>query len=152
MRRGQLTLLLLAFGLSFGCIDEPSIDNSTPARVEVVDAVSHPSAGAPVGVVYLRVLNHAVKGERLLSAKASVAKSAELHETVASGDMMRMIHHPEGFDISSQSELTLAAGGKHIMLTGLAHQLEEGASFDLELVFEQAGPIQVVVPVRPRAH
>lgn len=145
-----LALLLLSLGLGFGCGNEPSKARPGATGVEVVDVVSHPSAGAPVGVVYLRVLNHGDEAERLVRATSGVAASAELHETVSKGDMMRMIHHPDGFAIPPRSELILASGGKHIMLTGLSQQLEEGEPFDLELLFEHAGEMSVVVPVRPR--
>jgi copper(I)-binding protein len=63
-----------------------------------------------------------------------------------------MIHHPAGFEIAPGSELTLTAGGKHIMLTGLSGKLEAGSTFNLELLFEQTGTVKIAVPIRPRSH
>jgi copper(I)-binding protein len=39
-------------------------------------------------------------------------------------------------------------GGHHVMLTGLGKALVEGQTFELELMFEVAGPRKVVVVVR----
>lgn len=141
-----------AFGLAacLGCSDDSVKPVVPEAAIEVVDPYSHPNAGAPVGVVYLRVENHGEETDRLLGATTPIAKAAELHETVMEGDRMRMIHHPGGFPVPSHGEVELVAGGKHIMLTGLSAKLEDGTSFALDLEFERAGHLTVVVPVRSR--
>jgi periplasmic copper chaperone A len=113
---------------------------------------SHPSAGAPVGVVYLTAINQGGSADRLVSVTADIATSAELHETIESDGRMKMKHHPVGFKIAPGSELSLAAGGKHIMLTGLTAKLEAGSTFNLELLFEQTGIVEIAVPIRPRSH
>lgn len=152
VRIGKSLLLFVVLGLAVGCSDEIPTPGTEAAQVEVIDAVSHPSAGAPVGVVYLRAINLGAREERLVGVSSSISEAAELHETVADGNMMRMIHRKEGFEFAPNTELTLAPGGKHIMLTGLAKKLEAGDSFVLDLVFERAGRVGVEVPVRPRAH
>jgi copper(I)-binding protein len=113
---------------------------------------SHPSAGAPVGVVYLTAINQGGSADRLVSVTADIATSAELHETIERDGRMKMIHNPAGFEIAPGSELTLTAGGKHIMLTGLSGKLEAGSTFNLELLFEQTGTVKIAVPIRPRSH
>ena len=145
-------LISLISGICFAlaCSGEPPV--SEPARVEVVDVYSHPSAGAPVGVVYLKAINQGGSADRLVSVTADIATSAELHETIENDGRMKMIHHPAGFAIAPGSELTLTAGGKHIMLTGLAGKLEAGSTFNLELLFEQTGTVKIAVPIRPRSY
>lgn len=150
-RIGKWLWLSIALGLVLGCGDSAPKPTAPTVEVEVLDAVSHPSAGAPVGVVYLRAMNRGNQAERLVSVSSSVSKTAELHETLEDGGMMRMIHRKDGFEFAANDELTLEAGGKHIMLTGLSKKLETGDSFELELVFEHAGRIRVNVPIRPRA-
>ena len=116
----------------------------------MVDAVSHPSAGAPVGVVYLEVRNPGKQDDRLVSVSSPAASSAMLHETVRDGDMARMKHASQGFKVPAGGNLKLAPGGKHVMLMGLVEPLVEGQTISLTLRFQQAGELSVEVPVRPR--
>jgi hypothetical protein len=43
---------------------------------------------------------------------------------------------------------TLNLGGQHLMLIGLTGRLEEGQTFPLDLHFEKAGIVKVVVTVK----
>lgn len=122
-----------------------------PAAIEVLQARTHPNAGVPVGVVYLQLHNRANHDDRLLRVETKAAKRAELHESVAEGDRVRMRHHPEGFPVAAGGELLLQPGGKHVMLMQLAQDLEVGGSIEITLVFERAGRLDVHVPVQPRA-
>lgn len=125
----------------------PSTPN-TPS-LEVVSAGSHPSAGK-VGVIYLKIVNHTDRPDRLIAATTPAAARVEFHETTVDGDMVRMTPRPLGFEIARTGQLVLENGGKHIMLIGLVKPLRSGGWIELELVFEHADPVQVRVPVRPR--
>ena len=124
----------------------------TPAAagIEIADAVSHPSAGAAVGVIYLRIINSSNRSDRLISAKTPAANMAEFHETLLDGDFVRMKHRPNGFEIAPGDEIVLESGGKHIMLMQLTAPLSNGGWIDLELIFEHADKVLVKVPIRPR--
>jgi len=143
---------MLVFCILTGCDTGPAEPNPGEREIDVFDPVSHPNAGAPVGVVYFRIRNNALSPDRLIRVETPAASKAELHETVANGDLMRMIHRPDGFEISAGGELVFESGGKHVMLTGLVGQLKEGSSIKLDLVFARAGAVHVVVPIRPRAY
>jgi copper(I)-binding protein len=123
---------------------------STPS-LKLVSAVSHPSAGAAVGVIYLHILNPTERDDRLVAVVTAAAARAEFHETVVEGDFVRMIPKPEGFEIARAAELVLESGGKHIMLLGLTEPLESGGTIELELVFEHGGRLEIRVPIRPRS-
>lgn len=123
--------------------------SSTPG-LEIVSAVSHPSAGT-VGVIYLKIANHTDRADRLIAAQTSAAARVEFHETTVDGDMVRMTPRPEGFEIATVGQLVLESGGKHIMLIGLVEPLKSGGSIELELVFDHADPARVRVPILPRS-
>lgn len=77
------------------------------------------------------------------------------HDTMGGG----MAPTPEGFammgmrevgsiDVPAGSTVSLEPGGLHIMLIGLATDLQPGDTYDLTLVFEAAGERTVTVEVR----
>jgi len=105
---------------------------------------------------------------------AAIAKTAEIHETVASTGSMgsdttmmggaattmmssdsapaAMTMQPvDKIDLKAGTAVTLAPGGYHIMLMDLAKPLVAGDTFTLELVFEKAGTQAVTFTVRDDA-
>ena len=76
------------------------------------------------------------------------AKTAELHETVDENGVMKMVHHPEGWEIPAGGTLELKPGGKHIMLIGLTAPLVAGEKIKVTLNFEKAGAQTIDVPVK----
>jgi copper(I)-binding protein len=103
--------------------------------------------------VYLTLFNTGV-ADKLVSVATPAASMAMIHESrivdgVATMDMKHTLDIPAG------GTVTMAPGGLHVMLTGLAAPLKEGEQIDLELVFEKAGAMKVSVPVsgftKPRA-
>jgi periplasmic copper chaperone A len=84
--------------------------------------------------------------DRLVAASTSVAKKAELHTMTMAGMVMKM-RPVAGVDIPAGQPVTLAPGGYHIMLMGLAKPLTAGQSFPLTLTFAKAGTRTVDVAV-----
>lgn len=102
---------------------------------------------ANTGAGYMAVMNHGTAAERLLGASAEVSERVELHDHIRDGDMMRMIH-VDAIDIPPGETVAFEPGGLHIMFIGLHAPLEEGAEFPVTLEFEQAGAVELMVPVR----
>ncbi len=116
--------------------------------VQVQNAWARASAGqSATAVAYLTLRSHAGT-DRLLSASTPSAAKAELHETSQAGGVARM-RPVADLPLPPGQPVTLAPGGLHIMLTGLAQPLRAGESFSLTLHFAQAPPVTVQVPVRP---
>jgi len=103
--------------------------------------------GIGMGVVYLKIHNNSTKSDRLLKLKASVASSAEVHRTEIVEGVARM-REVSVLHVAASERLEFAPGGMHIMLMGLKKPLVEGQKFNLELLFEVAGPRKVTVVVR----
>jgi copper(I)-binding protein len=101
---------------------------------------------ASVGVVYLSITNRGKEPDRLLGAASPVAASVEIHETRASLGMMRM-RPVAAVDLPPGQSVRFESGGTHIMLVGLKHALIPNAQFPLELKFDRAGVLRVVVRV-----
>jgi copper(I)-binding protein len=60
---------------------------------------------------------------------------------------MRMMEVEEGFAIPAGGSHALARGGDHVMFLGLTRSLEHGDTVTVTLTFEQAGDVEVEIPV-----
>jgi copper(I)-binding protein len=117
--------------------------------ISVVDSWARPSPqDGGNGAAYAVILNGLDRPIRLVGATTAAAGSVELHETSKENDVMRMVHHPEGFEIGSGEILVLEPGGKHMMLIGLTAPLTAGESATIQLLFEGIEPMTIDVPVR----
>ncbi len=129
-----------------GVIAIPSI---ALADIVVQDAYAR-SAGsmAKAGAAFMMLENTGPSADRLIDAKSDAAVKIELHTHIDQGDgVMKMTHVPEGFEIPAGSMIALKRGGKHVMFMGLKNAWSQGDMINLTLVFEQAGEINVQVPV-----
>jgi hypothetical protein len=102
---------------------------------------------AKVGVVYFTLSNDTRKSDRLLKLSTPVASKAEVHRTEVLDGIARM-REVAILHVDAGQTLEFGPGGMHVMLTGLKQPLAAGTAFDLELLFEIAGPRKVRVEVR----
>lgn len=110
----------------------------------------HEDEGDPAGVtgvVYMTIENDTDADDRLLSVSSPVAEAAEIHQTTTDDGVMRM-RMQESLDIPAGDTVPLEPTGLHIMLIDLTRNLNEGDTFDVELEFEQHGPMTVISTVR----
>lgn len=141
----------------------------TSGSIEVTEAWARTSpAMAEAGAAYMLISNGTGTDDALVgvSVGPTVAATAEIHETVAMGPetdesghmapsttgahMMEM-RPVNRLDIPAGESVTLAPGGYHIMLLGLASPLEAGSTIEIVLTFEQAGEVVVTTEVRDTA-
>lgn len=119
-----------------------------PQSISIEGAMSRAALEGNNGAAFFTIINPAPEADRLMSVASDVAQSAEIHETIDDGGVMKMIPQPQGFEVPARGRLELKTGGKHIMLMGLKESLEVGDTFQLTLNFEKAGPITIIVPVK----
>jgi copper(I)-binding protein len=132
-----LFLALLFTSQAFGAIQ---VDN---AKARATFAM------AQTGAAYLTLHNTGDKSDRLtaVSVPASVAAMVELHTVEMQNDMMRMRQLENGIALAPNETVTLAPGGFHVMLMGLAGPLEVGTNISMTLHFEYADDQTITVPV-----
>ncbi len=117
--------------------------------------IGHPyarvtAAGQPIGGGYL-TLDNKGRDDKLLSARAAVSASVELHSMSMEGDVMRM-REVDSVALPSGKKVELKPGGFHIMFVGLKAPLKAGDKFPMTLKFEKAGEVEVMVSVEaPKA-
>jgi len=132
------------------CLAAAVVGAATAAAAEpplrVLDAWARATPpGAENGAVYLRIVNHGA-GDRLVGARTSAARAAEIHTSATSGGLVEMRRVDE-LRIDAGATVELAPGGTHVMLVGLASRLDAGAHVDLTLLFANAGEVVVDVAV-----
>lgn len=109
--------------------------------------------GAMASAAYMTIANTGETADRLIDARAAVARRVEIHTHVIEDGVAKM-RRIDGVEIAPGETATLEPGGLHVMLMGLVGPLDDGDAVALTLVFEQAGERTVDAPVialRPRA-
>ena len=106
--------------------------------------------GAKTAAVYMMIRNKGDKPDRLIAMETDIADSAELHLMATDNGIMTM-RHLEGVDIPAAGAAEMAPHGLHIMLIGLKKPLAEYGTFDMTLIFEQAGRVKIEIEVQEMA-
>ncbi|MFI5234534.1 MAG: copper chaperone PCu(A)C [Gemmatimonadales bacterium] len=108
-----------------------------------------PVIGGPGGV-YFTITAHGV-GDTLLAVTTPVADSAQIHATMARGEVL-MMAPTAAVPIPAGATVRFAPGGRHVMLLGLHRTLIAGDSFPVELIFRRAGRLTVSAHLADYAH
>jgi copper(I)-binding protein len=103
--------------------------------------------GVTVGVVYFSLRNGTGRSDRLLKLSTPAATKVEVHRTEVLDGIARM-REVAVLHVEAGQTLAFEPGGMHIMLIGLRKPLVAGSAYDLDLLFEVAGPHKVKVAVR----
>jgi copper(I)-binding protein len=103
--------------------------------------------GVTVGVAYFTLKNDTGKPDRLLRISSPVASKVQVHRTEILDGIARM-REVAVLHVDAGQTLEFAPNGMHVMLTGLKQPLVEGKTFEIELLFEVAGPRAVKVAIR----
>ena len=103
--------------------------------------------GVTVGVVYFTLKNDTGKSDRLLKISSPIAAKVQVHRTEIQDGMARM-REVAVLHVDANQTVEFAPNGMHVMLMGLSKPLVEGQKFELEFLFEVAGPRKIQVAVR----
>ncbi len=135
------------------CAALAAVSLAVPALAEstivVEDAYARSAAKmATAGAAFMMIQNQGDTDDRLVSATSDVSERVELHtHEIDSDGVAKMMEVEEGFVIPAGESHMLKRGGDHVMFMGLKAPLEHGDMVPVTLVFEQAGEVQVEVPV-----
>lgn len=99
--------------------------------------------GATVAAGYFVLKNTGTTPDRLVSASASFAGRAEIHEMGMKDGVMTMRPLPDGVAIPAGGTVALKPGSYHLMFLDLKSPLKEGTMVDGTLTFERAGSVPV---------
>lgn len=122
------------------------------ATVKVEYPFARPSLGAAKNsAAFMTLVNTADKPDALIKAEGDVAERVELHthlHKTIDGRMVMQMRPVEKMDIPAKGTTQLKPGGLHVMLIGVKRPLKPGDSFTLKLIFQNAAPVTITVPVK----
>ncbi len=142
----RATLISLAAACCMTAVPALSQDAKT-ANLEISGGFTRASpkmAHAGAGFMTIRSLGAA---DRLLGFASPACERPELHTHLHDNGVMRM-RQVDAIDIPAGGEAVLQPGGLHLMFIGLNGQLAEGDTVPVTLIFEQAGEVQISLPVK----
>ncbi|HVZ13235.1 MAG TPA: copper chaperone PCu(A)C [Bauldia sp.] len=103
--------------------------------------------GAPTGGGYLTIVNHGATPDVLLAAATPDAASTELHSMTMVNGVAQMRAITDGVPIPAGGSITFDPNGMHVMFVQLSHQLEQGGTVPVTLVFKNAGQVTIDMPI-----
>lgn len=113
---------------------------ASPIRIE--NPWSRATApGQVVGGGFMTIANTANTTDRLVSATSPVAAEVQIHNTSMDGGVMRMRQLTDGLEIPANGKVELKPRSLHLMFMQLKAPLVAGATFPVQLQFEQAGTV-----------
>lgn len=105
-------------------------------------------ANAASGAAFMGILNQTNTEDRLIAARSDIAARVEIHTHIEdSNGVMRMVEVKDGIVVPANGMAMLQRGGDHVMFMGLTQSLAQGDEVNVTLVFENAGEIEVTIPV-----
>ena len=139
-----------AIGLTALLLAVPATSNDKVTRfgdltIEDAWAREAPPTAMASGA-FLTIRNTGESDDRLIAASSDISDMTELHTTINDDGVMKM-RHVEAIEVPAGGTASLAPGGDHVMLMGLTESLVEGTWIALRLEFEQAGEVEISVPV-----
>lgn len=146
MKLSALAVLISAAVLLTGPVHAHE-DEVPGLRIEGAFARASASPAIPTGAVYLTVRNHEDVAARLIGVETPASDRAEMHTHVMQNGAMMMVEIDGGVEIPPGGAAVFEPGHNHIMLMGLAAPLTEGESLMLTLIFADADPVMVQVPI-----
>jgi hypothetical protein len=127
-------LLLPALGLAADVLVEDPYARAVPP-------------GQPNSAVFMALTNTGEAARALVAAESEAAATVELHTHSMQDGMMRM-RRIERIELPDGQRVVLEPGGLHVMLIGLAEQLQPGMDVALTLIFDDGSRMPVTAPVR----
>ncbi len=104
--------------------------------------------GAPTAAAFMVIHNHGGAPDRLVGITSNIAERTELHTHITDDNgVMQMTEVEEGFDLPTDGTIEMKRGSHHVMFMGVSAPLEDGQTFPVTLIFENAGEVVVDVTV-----
>lgn len=142
-----VVLALTALGLGLAAGSGAAKTETGSITVENAWARATPK-GAKVAAGYLTIKNDSDAPDRLISARADFAETAEIHQTKMVDGVAQMRPVTDGVSIPAKDKVMFEPNGYHLMFMELAGPLSEGETVRGELTFERAGSVAVTFQVK----
>jgi|TARA_B110000914_G_scaffold85834_1_gene75542 copper(I)-binding protein len=110
--------------------------------------VKQPMPGMQMSVGFVDIENTTTKALRLIAVRSPFSMKSELHEMVMVDNVMQMRHADDGWVIAPGASISLAPGGKHVMLMGVKSYEQDQTQTQLEFHIENMGWVSVAASLK----
>lgn len=146
--RYSLTMLLAVLIASVGVVSAQHDHHGTPESHDHADEHDHHAMeGVSMGAFYFTVTNNGDEAETLVKIESDIAEIIEIHNVEMDEGVMQMVPMHDGVEIAAGESIVLEPGGYHVMLIGITESLLDGEDFSATLHFENAGEVEITVPI-----
>lgn len=122
--------------------------HAAPSPIAIEGAwIREAPPGATVLGAYMTLRNRGAHADRLLRVQTPAAGRVEIHEMAIQDGVMSMRPLPS-LAIPAGRAVVLKPRSTHMMLLNLRRSVQAGMAVPMTFVFERAGTIQHVLPVR----
>jgi copper(I)-binding protein len=119
----------------------------TQAEIHVSEAWARPAGVGENSAVYFQIENRG-QSDRLVEIYTEASQDASFHRTLIGEDGIAQMQAQSVIEVPAREKLAFEPGGYHVMLMRVTQNLSPGRSFSVTLVFENAGPLLVEVPIQ----
>ncbi len=141
-------LLASSFGVAVAQDDH---DQGTPEAGHETDHSDHGDHGhdsnLSMGAFYVTITNNGDEADVLLSVETDMADIVEVHDVEMDDGVMQMVPLHDGLEVPAGETIVFEPGGHHVMMIGITKSLLDGEDFTATLHFENAGEIEITVPI-----
>ncbi|MEM0976873.1 MAG: copper chaperone PCu(A)C [Pseudomonadota bacterium] len=121
--------------------------------LEIIDVFVTLGAGtSDTAAAFFVIENDGDTPDRLIEARSDIARVVELHTHIEENGVMKMRPVENGFDIPANGVRKLERAADHVMFLGVDSELDDGDTFALTLVFENAGEVTFDVEIGEDGH
>jgi copper(I)-binding protein len=127
----------------------PEAGQATVGDIKITNAWTRASPGnVRTGAGYLVISNTGDAPDTLIGGSTPIARTVEIHDMTMTDGVMRMFQLEDGLTVAPGGTAMLEPGGRHVMLIGLTEKMIEGETVAITLEFKNAGPVEVMFPVK----
>ncbi len=120
----------------------------TSSTLSIADAWARSMPQGQNSAAYFVIENGTASADTLLSVSTEIAETAEVHMSMLDANGVMSMQMQDAVSIPARETVEFKPGGLHIMLVNLKQDLKTGDTFNLTLIFKEAGTIVIEVPVQ----
>ncbi|MBO6621790.1 MAG: copper chaperone PCu(A)C [Balneola sp.] len=143
------TSVTLFFAILFfsGCGDDPKKNSPQKSELAKIENWARPGVQGQMSGAYFVYRNPLSIADTLISVYSPQAMMTQIHESYTTEDDLAGMREKAEIIVQANQNITLEQGGLHVMLMNLKTDLQEPDSVTISLIFNQAGKVDLTLPV-----
>lgn len=140
-------VLLFTILLFSGCGDDPKKNPPQKSDPVKIQNWARPGIQGQMSGAYFVYKNPLNIADTLISVYSPQAMMTQIHESYTTEDGLAGMREKAEIIVQAKQNIILEQGGLHVMLMNLKTDLQEPDSVTISLIFNQAGKVDLTVPV-----